>query len=101
MKVGDTAGVCHHDLTIENDFPSGELLQRLGNWHELLRPVIASAGIDQGSTAIEMTLRAVAVVLDLVQPRTLRGHGCTRCGQARLDKSGVGCTYGTWQIAGR
>src|SRR4051812_29780801 len=100
MKVGDTAGVCHNDLTVKNDLPSGELPQRGSNSQEALCPVIAIAGVDERSSAIEVTLRAIAVVLDLVQPRPSRRHGCTRCGQARVYESGVGRTPSASQIAG-
>ena len=63
------AGVAEYGgLAVDDQIVRGQRLRRLRDLVELLRPIIAAAGIDADPAVVNVQLGAISVDIDLVQP---------------------------------
>ena len=73
-----------HDLAVDDAVR--QLLGRLGDRLELLRPVEALAGLQRRLAVLDAQLQAIAVELDLVRPAGAARRTLDQLGELRLDE---------------
>jgi hypothetical protein len=83
----------HGCFPVDDQIVRRQSLRRLRDLVELLRPVIAAAGIDPDLAIANVKLRAIAVDLDLVQPVGARGCLLAQGRVARRTKPGKGAAW--------
>jgi hypothetical protein len=75
------------DLSVEHDCVCGQRGNRLRDDGHAIRPIVATAGVDAWPL-VEVSLRAIAVVFDLVQPALALGWRLAERRNAGLDEAG-------------
>jgi hypothetical protein len=96
LKVRQAGVAQYGGFPVDDQVVRRQCLRRLRDLVELLRPVIAAAGIDADPAVANVQLRAIAVDLDFMQPFGALGRLLAQRRVAWLDECGKGRRLGAW-----